>query len=62
MRLCLKKTHHKKGLLEWFKVKALSSNPNSEGKKRPYLKEQASLVTHAYDPIYLGGKRRRIEV
>jgi uncharacterized protein YxeA len=28
----LKKTHHKKGLVEWLKVKALSSSPNSAKK------------------------------
>jgi hypothetical protein len=27
------KTHHKKGLAEWLKVKALSSNPTTAGKK-----------------------------
>jgi acetolactate synthase small subunit len=26
------KTHHKKGLVEWIKVKALSSNPSTEKK------------------------------
>jgi hypothetical protein len=25
----LKKTHHKKGLVEWLKVQALSSNPHT---------------------------------
>jgi hypothetical protein len=34
MRSYLKKTHHKKGLVEWLKVKALSSNPITEKKKR----------------------------
>jgi hypothetical protein len=29
----LKKTHHKKGLVEWLKVKALSSNPSTAKKK-----------------------------
>jgi hypothetical protein len=33
MRL-LKKTHHKKGLVEWLKVEALSSNPNTAKKKK----------------------------
>jgi hypothetical protein len=28
-----RKTHHKKGLVEWFKVKALSSNPSTQKKK-----------------------------
>jgi hypothetical protein len=30
----LKKTHHKKGLVEWLKVKALSSNTSTAKKKR----------------------------
>jgi hypothetical protein len=29
----LKKTHHKKGLAEWLKVKALSSSPSTAKKK-----------------------------
>jgi hypothetical protein len=35
----LKKIHHKKGLVEWLKVMALSSNP-STGKKK---KEEKTL-------------------
>jgi ribosomal protein S21 len=30
----LKKTHHKKGLVEWLKVYALSSNPSMAKKKK----------------------------
>jgi hypothetical protein len=29
----LRKPHHKKGLVEWLKVKALSSNPSTNKKK-----------------------------
>jgi hypothetical protein len=29
----LKKTYHKKGLVEWLKVQALSSNPSTANKK-----------------------------
>jgi hypothetical protein len=29
-----KKTHHKKGLVEWLKVLALSSNPSTAKKKK----------------------------
>jgi hypothetical protein len=29
-----RKTHHKKGLVEWLKVKALSSSPSTEEKKK----------------------------
>jgi hypothetical protein len=29
----LKKKNHKKGLVEWLKVQALSSNPSTEKKK-----------------------------
>jgi hypothetical protein len=32
MRLYLKKTHHRKGLVEWLKVKAQSSNPGTTKK------------------------------
>jgi hypothetical protein len=32
----LKKTHHKKGLLEWFKVQAMSSNPSTTKKKKEW--------------------------
>jgi hypothetical protein len=30
MRTYLKKTHHKKGLVEWLKVQALNSSPSTE--------------------------------
>jgi hypothetical protein len=33
MRHYLKKIYHKKRLMEWLKVKALSSNPSTKGKK-----------------------------
>jgi hypothetical protein len=33
MRPCLEKAHHKKRLVEWLKVKALSSNPSKEGRE-----------------------------
>jgi hypothetical protein len=33
-RPCLQKSHHKNGLVEWLKVKALSSNPNTAKKKK----------------------------
>jgi hypothetical protein len=34
MRPYLEKTLHKKGLVEWFKVNALSSNPSTTKKKK----------------------------
>jgi hypothetical protein len=34
----LKKTHHKKGLMEWLKVEALSSNPSTAKRKWCYDK------------------------
>jgi hypothetical protein len=34
VRPYLVKTHHKKGLMEWFKVQSLSSNPRTEKKER----------------------------
>jgi hypothetical protein len=36
MRSHLKKTLHKKGLVEWLKVKALSSNPSTAKKKKEF--------------------------
>jgi hypothetical protein len=33
-RPCLEKILHKKGLVEWLKVKALSSNPGPKKKKK----------------------------
>jgi uncharacterized protein YxeA len=39
----LKKTHHKKGLVEWLKVKALSSSPNSAKKITEFLKTSSSF-------------------
>jgi hypothetical protein len=44
MRPYLKNTQHKKQLVEWLKVKALSSNPRTEKKKKkrkkPHTKQQ----------------------
>jgi hypothetical protein len=39
MRPYLQKTHHKKGLVEWLKVKALSSSPSiaKKEKKNTYI-------------------------
>jgi hypothetical protein len=34
MRPYLKKTHHKKGLVEWLKAKAPSSSPSSAKNKK----------------------------
>jgi hypothetical protein len=34
----LKNTLHKKGLVEWLKVKALSSNPTTAKKKKDIVK------------------------
>jgi hypothetical protein len=38
------KTLHKKGLVEWLKVKALSSNPVPQKKK----KKNIYIYTHTY--------------
>jgi hypothetical protein len=35
-----KKTHHKKGLVEWLTVSALSSNPSTEKKKKRMCQEK----------------------
>jgi hypothetical protein len=45
----MKKTHHKKGLVECLKVYALSSNPNTGKKKKKKKRE----ITFGYYVIYL---------
>jgi hypothetical protein len=45
--LSQKKTHHKKGLLEWLKVKALRSSPSTtKEKKRKQNKTLKSRKKH----------------
>jgi hypothetical protein len=39
MRPYLENTHHKKGLVEWLKVLALSSNPSMQKKKKKSQKK-----------------------
>jgi hypothetical protein len=41
VRPYLKKAHHKNGLVEWLKVKALSSNPNTTKKKNKKRKKNS---------------------
>jgi hypothetical protein len=36
----LKKIQHKKGLVEWFKVQALNSNPSTEKKEKKRERER----------------------
>jgi hypothetical protein len=50
----LEKTHHQKGMLEWLKVYALSSNP-STGKKK-----KLSVVACACYPSYTKSVNTRI--
>jgi hypothetical protein len=38
MRPCLENTHHKKGLVEWLKVKALSSKSSTTRKQKQQQK------------------------
>jgi hypothetical protein len=45
-RFYLKKTYHKKGLVEWLKVKALSSDPILKGKKKRCKTENYKLSMH----------------
>jgi hypothetical protein len=52
MRPYLEKTHHKKGLVEWLKVMALSSNP-SITKKR---KEKGTVVFYSYNAMVLNNE------
>jgi hypothetical protein len=40
MRSYLKYTHHKKGMVEWLKVKVLSSSPSSTKKKKKEKKRK----------------------
>jgi hypothetical protein len=39
LRPYLENIHHKKGLVEWLKVQALSSSPNTGKKKKELLNE-----------------------
>jgi hypothetical protein len=39
LRHYLENTHHKKGLMEWLKVKALSSRPSTTERKKERKKE-----------------------
>jgi hypothetical protein len=43
MRPYLEKIHHKKGLVEWLQVKALSSNPSIALKKKK--RRRMTMVT-----------------
>jgi hypothetical protein len=43
MKPYLEKTHHKKGLVEWLKVQALSSNRNTTLKKKKRKKERQPI-------------------
>jgi hypothetical protein len=43
LRPCLEKTLHKKGLVKWLKVKALSSNLSTAKKKERNLLCQLAL-------------------
>jgi hypothetical protein len=43
------------GLVEWLKVKALSSSPSTTKKKKKTNFEVQALVAYACNPSYLGG-------
>jgi hypothetical protein len=43
VRPYLKKLHHKKGLVEWLKVKALSSSPSDAKGKKKYCRNKCNL-------------------
>jgi hypothetical protein len=54
-----KKSHHKKVLVEWLKVKVLSSNSSTGKKKKQANKEQKqnigwALVAYECNPSYWG--------
>jgi hypothetical protein len=40
----LGKNHHKKGLVEWFKVSALSSNPSAAKKKKKVIQNTQTFL------------------
>jgi hypothetical protein len=44
MRLYLKKTLHKNGLVEWFRVQALSSNPSITKKSEYRIFKPAEIT------------------
>jgi hypothetical protein len=44
VRPYLEKTHYKKGLVEWLKVKALSSSPRTTKKKKKGLNGEKCYV------------------
>jgi hypothetical protein len=61
VRPYLENTHHKNGLVEWLKVKALSSSPSTAKKKKkkklkgPNLSTlSTSLKENVYYGIYFG--------
>jgi hypothetical protein len=48
MRPYIEKTHHTRGLVEWLKVKALSSNPSTAKKfSRKSLFDEGTLIRDA---------------
>jgi hypothetical protein len=51
MRSYLKKTHHKKGLVEWLKVQALSSNPSTTKKKKRLWVQVAEMADREGSPF-----------
>jgi hypothetical protein len=51
VRPYLEKSHHKKGLAEWVKVKALSSNP-STSKKKKKNKKPPTQNKHKKNPVF----------
>jgi hypothetical protein len=58
MRPCLEKPFTKIGLLEWLKVKALSSSPRPTKKKRKKESMSLAVVAHAYNPSTLQAEVR----
>jgi hypothetical protein len=52
--LSRKTLSQKIGLVEWLKVKALSSSPNTAKKQKEHKQICQVRVAHAYNPSYLG--------
>jgi hypothetical protein len=64
VRLYLEKTHHKKGLVEWLKVKDLSSIPTTVKKKKRkerYIVGKYVNIT-MYPPVQLLYANKKVKI
>jgi hypothetical protein len=60
MRPCLEKYPTQKGLVEWFKVKALSLSPSTakkeEKKKRPIVTQKLGILKTSHASVHGSGE------